>query len=232
MRWMFTGIVEEIGEIVARQARGPGARMTIACSFDDLALGDSICVSGVCLTVDAFDRKGARTTFDVDASAETLARSTMGPMRAGTKVNLERALKPSSRMGGHYVVGHADGVARLLDRSPLGEATNMRFSLPADLARFVAAKGSVAVDGVSLTTNTVSRDAFDVVLIPHTLRKTTLGSLDVGAQVTIEVDLLARYVVRQIERNASTDVLPDDATSGVAPEQTSLFQKLRDGGFL
>jgi riboflavin synthase len=209
---MFTGIVEEVGAIVARQPRGPGARFTIACTFDDLALGDSVCVGGVCLTVDELAGRG----FEIDATAETLERSTLKHLKVGTPVNLERALKPSSRMGGHYVVGHADGIGRLLSKSPLGEATSMRFSVPGDLGRFVAAKGSIAVDGVSLTTNEVSKDTFDVVLIPHTLRRTTLGALEIGSEVTIEVDLLARYVARQL------------AFEG-AP---SFEQKLKDGGFL
>ncbi len=226
---MFTGIVEEVGEIVSRQPRGPGARFGIACTFDDLALGDSVCVSGVCLTVDALHAKApdGKVRFEIDATAETLERSTMKQLRVGAAVNLERALKPNSRMGGHYVVGHADGVGRLLSKTPVGEATQMRFSLPADLARFVAPKGSIAVDGVSLTTNEVSKDSFDVVLIPHTLRRTTLGALDVGAEVTIEVDLLARYVARQLAMEGTAS-----AGSDVPVEQTSLFQKMRDGGFL
>ena len=215
---MFTGIVEEIGEIVARTPRGPGARLTLACTFDDLALGDSVCVGGVCLTVDAIDgnRRDGKTRFEIDATAETLDRSTMKHLKVGTHVNLERALKPESRMGGHYVVGHADGIGRLLSKSPLGEATSMRFSVPGDLGRFVAAKGSIAVDGVSLTTNDVSKDSFDVVIIPHTLRRTTLGALEIGSEVTLEVDLLARYVARQL-------------AFGGAP---SFEQKLKDGGFL
>ena len=220
---MFTGIVEEIGEIVARTPRGPGARLTIACTFDDLALGDSVCVGGVCLTVDAIDDGGGRgkkddgkTRFEIDATAETLERSTIKHLNVGTSVNLERALKPSSRMGGHYVVGHADGIGHLVSKSPVGEATSMRFSIPLELSRFVAQKGSIAVDGVSLTTNTVGKDSFDVVLIPHTLRRTTLGALAVGDEVTIEVDLLARYVARQLGFDG-------------AP---SFEQKLRDGGFL
>ena len=223
---MFTGIVEEVGEIVARRPRGPGARFVVGCTFDDLALGDSVCVGGVCLTVDAIDpQRDGRVRFDIDATAETLDRSTMKRLQPGARVNLERALEPSSRMGGHYVVGHADGVGRLLSKSPLGDATSLRFSVPADLARFVAPKGSIAVDGVSLTTNDVSsasergEGAFDVVLIPHTLRRTTLGALEVGDEVTIEVDLLARYVARQLAF-AAADRAP------------SFEQKLKDGGFL
>ena len=200
---MFTGIVEEIGAVVSRAARGPGARLTISCGFEGLALGESICVAGVCLTVDAIGgsaaHRDARATFEADATAETLARSTLAAARAGTKVNLERALRPTSRLGGHFLAGHADGVSRLLDKRPLGDATQLRFSLENELARFVAPKGSIAVDGVSLTVNAVERGWFDLVVIPHTLKATTLQSLPIGASVTLEVDLLARYVARMIE---------------------------------
>lgn len=202
---MFTGIVEEVGSIRARQARGPGARLTIGCHFQPLVLGESVSVAGVCLTVDAILAGSGGVGFEADASAETLERSSLGSARPGTRVNLERALLPTSRLGGHLVGGHVDATARLLSRSALGEATQLRFALPDALARYVAPKGSIAVDGVSLTVNGVSSAAsgddagFDVVVIPHTLRATTLVDLQPGDLVNLEADVLARYVVRQLD---------------------------------
>jgi riboflavin synthase len=219
---MFTGIVEEIGTLVSRAARGPGARLVIGCGFSELQLGESICVSGVCLTVDRIGTK----SFEADASAETLQRSTLARVRAGARVNLERALLPTTRLGGHYVAGHADGVAKLLARRPLGDATQLRVSLPPELARFVAPKGSIAIDGVSLTANEVGDDWFEVVVIPHTLRATTLEGLSIGDDVTLEVDVLARYVERQL---ASAGVEARQATS---LEEHPIYRKLRDGGYL
>lgn len=220
---MFTGIVEEVSAIVSRTPRGPGARLVVECSFEALALGESICVSGVCLTVDAIVGK----SFHADASAETLQRSTLAHARAGTRVNLERALLPTTRIGGHYVTGHADGVAEVLGKSPLGDATELRLSLPPELARFVASKGSIAVDGVSLTVNEVTGDSFTVVVVPHTLERTTLRTLRASAAVTLEVDLLARYVERRLAAPG-----PRVAISEKSPEESMLYRKLRDGGFL
>lgn len=199
---MFTGIVEEVGSLCARQARGPGARLTIACNFRPLVMGESISVAGVCLTVDGIVGGPQDGAFEADASAETLERSTLAKARPGARVNLERALLPTSRLGGHLVGGHVDATATLLSRRPLGEATQLRFALPEPLARFVAPKGSIAIDGVSLTVNAVSDGAaagFDVVIIPHTLRATTLVDLQPGDLVNLEADVLARYVVRQLD---------------------------------
>jgi riboflavin synthase len=233
---MFTGIVEEVGSILARVPRPGGARVTIGCSFGDLALGESVAVSGVCLTVDAIHEssgprgQGGRHSFEADCSVETLASSTFRDLRVGAKVNLERALKPTSRLGGHLVSGHVDVRARLLSRTPLGEATAMAFELPSSIARFVAPKGSIAIDGVSLTVNTV-RDgdpgAFDVVVIPHTLRATTLFDLPVFGAVNLEVDTLARYVARQL---GAPHAKPRDA--GSDPGESSLLEALRGAGYL
>ena len=220
---MFTGIVEEVGTLVSRTARGPGARLVIACSFPELRLGESICVSGVCLTVD----RAVSGAFEADASSETLERSTLSRARAGSAFNLERALLPTSRLGGHYVAGHADGVAKLLEKRPFGEAWQLRVALPSALARFVAPKGSIAIDGVSLTANEVGGDWFQVVVIPHTMRATTLDRLHVGELVTLEVDVLARYVERQLSFGIGPHA--GDQTS---LEAHPLYRKLRDGGYL
>jgi riboflavin synthase len=197
---MFTGLVEANGTIASRVARGPGARLTIGANLEGeaLVLGESIAVDGVCLTVDAIAPGG----FEVDASGETLARTTLGGLQVGARVHLERAMRPSDRFGGHIVTGHVDGVgslaARRLERGEggAGESWWLSFAMPADLARFVAQKGSIAVDGVSLTVNGVSADRFEVTIIPHTARKTKLGALGVGEAVNLEVDLVARYVAR------------------------------------
>lgn len=231
---MFTGIVEDVGAIVGRADRGPGARLVVEGPWSDLALGESICVSGVCLTVDAVGAVGARrpagrSSFEVDATAETLSRSTLARARVGTEVNLERALLPTTRLGGHYVVGHADALARVLHVVPLGDATSWRIALPAELARFVAPKGSIAVDGVSLTVNGVGDGWFELVVIPHTLRRTTLRALAAGSDVTLEVDLLARYVARQLEAGrAGSDAQAEPETL----ESSAIGRKLRDGGYL
>lgn len=231
---MFTGIVEQIGTVVAREPRGVAARLVVACTWSDLVLGESISVAGVCLTVDAVRETGKAPNgkafaFEADASPETLERSTLREARPGRAVNLERALRADSRLGGHFVGGHVDARVRLLSRKAWGEATELRFALPRALARFVAPKGSVAIDGVSLTVNHV-RDGeaegdFDVVVIPHTLRSTTLVDLPVGAQVNLEVDVLARYVARRLEA-------PSDERRTDPADDESLLRALREGGYL
>ncbi|MGJ0395858.1 MAG: riboflavin synthase [Methylocystis sp.] len=207
---MFTGIVTDVGEVVSVEPRGDLRRLRIACSYeaDSIALGASIACSGVCLTVVAVAREGARTIFDVDAAAETLAVTTVGTWGEGTRVNLERALKIGDELGGHIVTGHVDGVAKVLsredfcDRAPEGrpsEETSMcrlRFESPGELSRFIAKKGSIALDGVSLTVNEVEENRFSVLLIPHTLAVTTLGARRAGDALNIEVDLMARYAAR------------------------------------
>lgn len=193
---MFTGLVEDRGTLVAKEARGPGFRLVFRGKLGVLALGESIAVDGACLTVVAT----TDDTFDMDATAETLSRTTLGERAVGSEVNLERALKVGDRLGGHLVTGHIDGVGALTKRTPVGEGFAMSFSMPHELSKFVAEKGSITVSGVSLTVNAVRSleegDAFDVVIIPHTLEATTLGSLAVGGRVNLEVDLVARYVAR------------------------------------
>jgi len=193
---MFTGLVALSGALVRREPRGPGARLVIRSAFADgpLEPGESIAVDGVCLSVAALFEDG----FEADASAETLARTTLGALPPGTGVHLERALRAGSAMGGHIVAGHVDGVGQLAQREPVGESVRMTFRAPLPLMRFVAEKGSIAIDGVSLTVNAVQRDTFDVMIIPHTLQKTKLGALVPGGPVNLEVDLVARYVARWI----------------------------------
>jgi len=191
---MFTGLVAVMGTLAARAAHGPGARLCVRARFEDgpLAIGESIAVDGTCLTVDALTEDG----FEVDATAETLARTTLGGLAPGNSVHLERALRVGSLLGGHLVAGHVDGVATMVERRAAGEAVAMTFVVPPELAPFIAEKGSVAIDGVSLTVNAAQRNRFDVMLIPHTLHKTKLGALSPGDPVNLEVDLVARYVAR------------------------------------
>jgi len=199
---MFTGIVTDIGDVVAVRARGEGLhRLKIACSYERASIveGASIACSGVCLTVVAIGEEDGRTWFSVDAAAETLRLTTVGGWRHGTKINLERALKVGDELGGHIVSGHVDGLATLLQREDLTEMARLRLRAPAPLARFIAAKGSVAVDGVSLTVNEVEGDTFTVLIIPHTLKVTTLGTWTVGTAINLEVDPMARYAARLME---------------------------------
>jgi riboflavin synthase len=199
---LFTGIVTDVGEVSAVEPRAEGLkRLRIACSYDpdSIAIGASIACSGVCLTVVARGRSGNRGWFDVDAAAETLRLTSVGTWRPGTRVNLERSLKAGDELGGHIVAGHADGVAVLSARDDLTEMAKLTFTVPADLARFIAQKGSVALDGVSLTVNAVEGAEFSVLIIPHTLQVTTIGALGVGDSVNLEVDLMARYAARLLE---------------------------------
>jgi riboflavin synthase len=199
---MFTGIVTDMGEVVAVRARGEGLyRIKIACSYERASIveGASIACSGVCLTVVGIGEDDGRTWFAVDAAAETLRLTTVGSWRHGSKVNLERALKYGDELGGHMVAGHVDGLAALIAREDLTESARLALRAPPELARFIAQKGSVTLDGVSLTVNEVAGDTFSVLIIPHTLQVTTLGMLAAGESVNLEVDLLARYAARLAE---------------------------------
>ena len=162
-------------------------------------IGASIACSGICLTVVERGLSGNRAFFAVDAAAETLGVTTAAGWQAATRVNLERSLKLGDELGGHMVSGHVDGIAELMTRDDLPDMARLTFRVPADLARFIAAKGSVALDGVSLTVNTAEADTFSVLIIPHTLKVTTFGSLKAGARLNIEVDLMARYAARLLE---------------------------------
>jgi riboflavin synthase len=199
---MFTGIVTDIGEIQTVRLRGEGLhRLKIACSYDRASIveGASIACSGVCMTVVGIGAENGNTWFAVDAAAETLRITTVGNWRHGTRINLERALKVGDELGGHIVAGHVDGLTTLIERDGHPEMARMVWRAPHDLARFIAAKGSVALDGVSLTVNEVEGDTFSVLIIPHTLKVTTLGSLAAGDAVNLEVDLMARYAARLLE---------------------------------
>jgi riboflavin synthase len=199
---MFTGLVETTG-ILRRRSGKPVARAFIETDIGPLTLGESISVNGACLTVDRIVEKG----FEADMSSETLSRTTLGSLRLPSRVHLERATPLGGRMGGHMVLGHVDGVATVAAVSPIGDATRFEVRAPSELARYVAPKGSIAIDGVSLTVNEVSPASagdfrFDVMLVPHTIDKTILRDLAPGAPVNIEVDVLARYVARQLEIGA------------------------------
>ena len=199
---MFTGIVTDLGEVrfVKRQG-GNLHRIAIACSYPraEIVQGASIACSGVCLTiVDAGEEK-RRSWFAVDATDETLRVTTIRRWQEGTKVNLERPLKFGDELGGHLVAGHVDGLATVSGREDMKEMVRFVLRAPPELARFVAAKGSVAIDGVSLTINAVEGDTFSVLIIPHTLRVTTLGELRKGDDVNLEVDTMARYAARLAE---------------------------------
>ncbi|WP_049571233.1 riboflavin synthase [Nonomuraea sp. SBT364] len=195
---MFTGIIEEKGEVVALERAGDAARLTVrgALVTSDARHGDSIAVNGVCLTV--VDVKD--DVFTVDVVKESLDRSSLGVLTEGSAVNLERAVRADQRLGGHIVQGHVDGTAALLSRSPGTNWDDLRFSLPEPLSRYVAEKGSIAIDGISLTVTTVDDGSFGVSLIPATLRLTTMGERQVGDLVNIEVDVIAKYVERLVVR--------------------------------
>jgi riboflavin synthase len=200
---MFTGIVTDIGEVTAVEPRAQNlVRLTIASNYDSatIDIGASIACSGVCLTAAARGKDRDRAWFAADAAAETLRVTTVGRWQPGTRVNLERALKVGDELGGHLVAGHVDGLAVVSAREDLTDMARFTFRAPAELSRFIAPKGSVALDGVSLTVNQVMRDTFSVMIIPHTLVATTLRTLAAGDAVNLEIDLMARYAARLMER--------------------------------
>ncbi len=193
---MFTGIVERLAEVVAVEPTAAGRRLVVESGLDETPhLGDSIAVNGVCLTV--IETAGGRIAFDV--VAESLDRSNLGSLAAGSRVNLERPMAASGRFDGHVVQGHVDGRGTVVSRVSEGDADRLRVELPSDLARYVVEKGSITVDGVSLTVTGIGEDWFEFVLIPHTLDVTTLGIRGVGEHVNLEVDVIAKYVERLLE---------------------------------
>lgn len=193
---MFTGLVETMGEIVEMIDDPPGKRIRVRSTLiaQDASLGDSICINGCCLTVIAADS----TVLDFQAGQETLSRTNLGRLESGDKVNLERSLAVGSRMGGHYVSGHIDTLGELIERTDDSSWANLRFRLPAKYASQVAGKGSIAIDGISLTVVEADDDSFTVALIPHTLSVTTLGCRKIGDAVNLETDILAKYVQRSL----------------------------------
>lgn len=199
---MFTGIVTNIGEVLSVEPKADGLRrFVIACDYDraSIDIGASIACAGICLTVVETGTKADRTWFAVDAAAETAALTNVGQWTQGTRINLERALKIGDELGGHIVTGHVDGIARVKSREDLADQVRFVFTAPAALSRFIAKKGSVALDGVSLTVNEVDGNDFSVLIIPHTLQVTTLNTWQPGTPVHLEVDLMARYAARLME---------------------------------
>lgn len=230
---MFTGLVESKGSLVRRTQLGShDARLVVrgelvSSERDAIVLGESIAIDGVCLTVDKIVEAGGPgipSVFEVDASSETLEKTTLGGLTVGSPVNLERALPIGARLGGHIVSGHVDGVGRVVEKIPTGAALKVVFEAPAELARYIAAKGSICVNGVSLTVNNVASSTFDVMLIPHTRDKTSLDTLGVGSRVNLEVDVLARYVARLLE------VAPEN-TKGDSSD-SRLLERLRASGYV
>mgnify|MGYP003984605277 CR=1 FL=1 len=192
---MFTGIIESIGKIARIEPKGGDARVTIESgklNLSDVQLGDSIAVNGVCLTAVALPGNG----FVADLSAETLSRTAFATLKVGDPVNLEKALTPTTRLGGHLVSGHVDGVGEIKSRSEEGRSVHFRIQAPDELARYIAEKGSITVNGISLTVNGVNGAVFDLNIVPHTLQETTMDGFAIGTRVNLEVDLIARYLER------------------------------------
>lgn len=192
---MFTGIIEAVGEVVALEPKGGDARLRVAggaLDLGDVRLGDSIAVNGVCLTVTALPGDG----FWADVSGETLARTTFAHAKRGWPCNLEKALTPQTRLGGHLVSGHVDGVGRVAARWEDGRSIRFRVRAPDELAKYIAGKGSICVDGISLTVNAVNGAEFELNIVPHTLRETTMTHFKAGSEVNLEVDVIARYLER------------------------------------
>jgi riboflavin synthase len=198
---MFTGIITDVGEVIAVSERETGIRLRITSKYpsDDIDMGASIAHAGICLTVVDKGLEGNRNWFDVEISPETLRVTTAGRWQVGTRLNLERSLTLGQEMGGHLVTGHVDRVAELIERANDGDMAVLTFRVPESHARFIAAKGSICLDGTSLTVNTVGPDTLSVMLIPHTLTVTTWGAAEVGDPVNFEVDLMARYAARLLE---------------------------------
>ena len=187
---MFTGLVKQVGTIEHLEHREDGLLLRVACAFGPYELGESIAVDGACLTVKAF----AEGSFDADASLETLDKTNLRDRQQGQRVHLERALAMGDRLGGHLVTGHIDGVGTLVDKVPSGDYVRAAFEVPGRLAPFLAPKGSISVNGVSLTINAVDGPRFDVMLVPYTLEETTFGEMSIETRVNLEVDILAKYV--------------------------------------
>ena len=194
---MFTGLILGKGKVIEKRASGSGMVFSLDADFDlnDPEEGESIAVNGVCLTAMNINVR----RFTVDVSPESLARTNLGKLSVGSKVNLERALRLSDRLGGHMVSGHVDAVSKVLERRPLGDFVQFTFGVPAGLAKYIIEKGSIAIDGTSLTVNSCDDKTFSIVIIPHTLEVTLLGTLREGDSVNIEVDLIGKYVEKMLQ---------------------------------
>lgn len=218
---MFTGIIEACGEIAAVENQGGDCRLRInagGLDMSDVKLGDSIAIDGVCLTVVKYDSN----SFEMDVSAESLDKTTLGGFKVGRRVNLEKAMQPSARLGGHIVSGHVDGVGTIESRQLVGESLRFRVRVPDALAKYIAIKGSVCIDGVSLTVNNVEGAVFEINIIPHTAEVTTIGEYQAGCKLNIEVDIIARYLERLL--------LGDKAADEKAPSIT--MATLAENGYL
>ncbi|MGE5850193.1 MAG: riboflavin synthase [Candidatus Methylomirabilota bacterium] len=221
---MFTGIIEAIGTVQGFSRQGEGARVRIGAGAlaEGLRLGDSVAVEGACLTVTALRGDG----FSADLSVETLARTTLGRLRAGMRVNLERPLRLGDRLGGHLVSGHVDAVGQIVERTPQGDGEFMRIRFPRELEPLLVMKGSIAVDGISLTVAELSRDTFGVAIIPHTLEHTTLSDKRAGDAVNLEADLLGKHVARLLTLRAGVSL----RAGGVSEPEAGRGDATRQGG--
>jgi riboflavin synthase len=205
---MFTGLIETTGIIDRLTPRGPGVELVVRCSKElvaELSLGESVAVDGACLTVTHYS--GER--FTVDASAETMQQTTLGERYIGQYVHLERALKLGDRLGGHWVTGHVDGIGRLRSKTPLGEAVQVWFDAPIQIAKYLVTKGSIAIDGASLTVNELDEKGFSIVIIPHTLSILRLNQKPVGSTVNLESDILGKYVEKLLSARLAPDSQPN-----------------------
>jgi riboflavin synthase len=219
---MFTGLIIELGEVAALVRHGLDAGLAIKGReiTRDIGVGDSIAINGVCLTVASTEKDTAY--FDV--SGETLQSTNLGELRAGSRVNIEPSLRPNSKLGGHFVTGHVEAAGRIRSRRVEGNAERIEIEAPEAVLKYLVPKGSVAVDGISLTVVDVLKDAFRIVIIPHTAAKTTIGFKKVGDTVNLEPDLLSKYVERLLQKDSA------EAAPNVADER--LISKLRDSGFI
>jgi riboflavin synthase len=218
---MFTGIIQAVGAIAVLEAKGGDLRLRIhtgKLDLDDVQPGDSIAVNGVCLTAVALTGDG----FWADVSGETLARTTLGNLQMGNAVNLEKALTPTTRLGGHIVSGHVDGIGEVVERYNEGRSVRFTIKAPDPLARYIAVKGSICVDGISLTVNNVAGSRFNLNIVPHTLQETTMGDFLAGTRVNLEVDIIARYLERLLQGDAAADAAQDGLD----------LEKLQEFGFI
>lgn len=214
---MFTGIIAAVGTVKALEHTGGDVRLHIATAkldLGDVQLGDSIAVNGACLTANVLPGDG----FVADVSTETLDKTSLGSLKVGSKVNLEKALTPSSRLGGHLVSGHVDGVGEIVGRDTSARAILFRVKAPNELAKYIAHKGSITVDGISLTVNAVRGAEFDLTIIPHTVDETTIGTWQVGTVVNLEVDLVARYLERLLLGEKAADPKSEGITMAFLAE--------------
>jgi len=215
---MFTGIIEAVGSVGALEPKGADARLRILSSdldLSDVAVGDSIAVNGVCLTAVELPGDG----FWADVSGETLERTGLGGLRGGSRVNLEKALTPTTRLGGHLVSGHVDGIGTVVERRGDGRSERFRLRAPAELAKYIAEKGSICVDGISLTVNRVEGAEFELNIVPHTLAQTTMGEFEAGRHVNLEVDVIARYLERLLLGEKAADARGGGISEAFLAEQ-------------